>query len=65
MADRITLCTVGSGNFELPIDYRCVLEKPNDTRDHVVEYTLPGGKHVLLVADGHCVGSTAGKGKRN
>lgn len=62
MADRVILCTAGGGNFELPTDYLHGLANPEVIRDQVVEYTLPGGKRVLLVADGHCINCTAGEG---
>ncbi len=62
MNDQVVLCTAGGGNYELPMAFLRGLGRSKAVRNHVVEYTLPSGKRVLLIADGHCVNCSAGEG---
>ena len=62
MADQVVLCTAGGGNYEMPMAYLRGLGDPKNIRADVMEYILPSGKRVLLIADGHCINCTAGDG---
>lgn len=62
MSDKVILCTAGGGDFEMPMAYLRSLDSPKEIRAQVEEYTLPSGKSVLLVAQGHCINCTAGEG---
>ena len=62
MADQAIVCTAGGGNYELPMAYLRTLGPPRQVRAEVEEYTLPGGRRLLLVAGGHCINCAAGEG---
>lgn len=62
MPNKVILCTAGGGEFEMPMDYLRGLAPPEEIRSEVEEYTLPNGKKVLLIAQGHCINCTAGEG---
>lgn len=62
MTDQAILCTAGGGNYELPMAYLRGIDKSKTVRPDVMEYTLPNGKRVLLIADGHCINCAAGEG---
>ena len=62
MADQVILCTAGGGSYEMPMEFLRSLENQKEIRAEVMEYTLPGGKRVLLISDGHCINCTAGEG---
>ncbi|UDF32504.1 UNVERIFIED_ORG: adenosylhomocysteinase (plasmid) [Roseateles sp. XES5] len=62
MRDGAFLCTAGGGSFELPMDYLRTLGTAKDVRADVVEYVLPGGARIRVVADGDCVNCSGAEG---
>ncbi|MEO5756076.1 MAG: adenosylhomocysteinase [Mesorhizobium sp.] len=62
MRDGAILCTAGGGDFELPMDYLRSLDASIEVRQHVREYTLPGGARIRVIADGDCINCAAGEG---
>jgi len=54
-----------SGHFDVEIDLnklRKIAVKKRDIRPHVVEYTLKGGKRILILAEGRLVNLAAAEG---
>lgn len=62
LPDGAFLCTAGGGDFELPMGYLRSLGTPEDVRQSVTEYTLPGGNRIRVMADGHCINCSGGEG---
>jgi adenosylhomocysteinase len=54
-----------SGHFDVEIDLKTLLKlstKKRDIRPNVVEYTLRGGKHILVLGEGRLVNLAAAEG---
>jgi len=55
MPDGVILCTAGGGAYELPMAQLDALGTAREVRAGVTEYTHPGGRTVLVLAEGDCV----------
>jgi len=62
MSDGVILCSAGSGQRELPMQHFHTALSNESVREQVTDYHFANGKHVLLLANGHCVNIAAGEG---
>ncbi|HCM68353.1 MAG: adenosylhomocysteinase [Candidatus Kerfeldbacteria bacterium RIFCSPLOWO2_01_FULL_48_11] len=54
-----------SGHFDVEIDTKAlqrISKKQRQMREYVIEYTLPGGKHINLLAEGRLINLAAAEG---
>lgn len=63
MADGVIICSAGSGQAELPMPYFLQEATSEVVREHVTDFHFPSGKHVLLIAGGHCINKAAAQGE--